>query len=632
MSGLSASMARHQQQHRQQHHNTTTTTRSSNHLHHYPPPIPAAAAAAVAAQAQTDVYRSQRSHDPQSQQQQGLYNHRQKISPNFQHRSSPIAIIHNPEDGADQAKLRFQHPMYDTSDDEFDDDDLFHSSEGISVESLTSKDYNHRSPAGGPQSLPTNLLRAPKLGSIPSQDYRLHHLTTLPPPLSLNEEEDAYEEEEDQQQGGISQSSARQQQRQTYLSSYGSLRESHLTGRFGGMAASTGNLGVADHQKVRFQQQKQRTMGPPSNLGSLIPPLVPTNLPTHIKTLSPDQSPKLQQQGQPQQPTLSIRDRMMQKQKERDSDQQDSSEKQQPTSSLSAMLENQQQEGGGSQPTTSPRTDSITASVPNKSRAPPLTAMLPPGLAQAVAVSYNSNLTLLQQQQSRQQEQDQGGQVPDSTEQMLSSSMTGLEILRNASRNAQPLARPTSLSILQGSSGSGLVVPPPPAHAPRYGNGATSNGGEQLFPPLARANSEPNPHWASDPTKNTFRSSVGDVIANGNNGNVHTSTSTPSLLQQQQEQTSYLPFNASALIPPRNAMSSLSAAMQATATTQQTAGQQQVLYPQDAWTPAPFATSSRSSTGNGYPSYHNGHAAGTGGVQEDDHNPDTEGAFDMDLE
>ena len=94
-------------------------------------------------------------------------------------------------------------------------------------------------------------------------------------------------------------------------------------------------------------------------------------------------------------------------------------------------------------------------------------------MAQAVAISYSSNLNLFaKSRQSHPEEQQEQGA---DGEEILSSSMTGLEILRAASK-ALPV-RPTSLGILQDASKQASVLGPPPPESAM----------------LARTMSEPSP-------------------------------------------------------------------------------------------------------------------------------------------
>jgi hypothetical protein len=72
------------------------------------------------------------------------------------------------------------------------------------------------------QSLPSRLLRAPFLGSIPTSDEYLRQRNLLPPPMRLSDNDDDIADVADP----VEQSSAR------WGLSYGSLRESHSQGRF----------------------------------------------------------------------------------------------------------------------------------------------------------------------------------------------------------------------------------------------------------------------------------------------------------------------------------------------------------------------------------------------------------------
>lgn len=453
------------------------------------------------------------------QQQQQRQSHRPQQSPTFHSRSSPIAIIRNPED--EQAKLRWQHPIYyDTSDDEFDEYDSNH--RGIvSVESLTSLPSSTPS---GPQSLPTALLRAPKLGSLPAQDYRLLHLATLPPPMCLNSSDGgefcdtpvaattptttSVKDCNNQDNNGQEQSHLAPP---IFLSSYGSLRESHLTGRFGGgssmsyhnhhnttgndtgsnrnlnakkynQAASTGNLSTAGRRKVRFLHDHDHDTEPPATLSNS---KTATSFLERSNTGDGQLQPRSKQLPKTKSKPLSIRDRMMQKaqqQKESTaSPSTDSSSKSveggesKNTSSLSAMLEasqrQQQQQLNTSSQTNNNDIGHTVFGVGDRcplapaAQTPAANAnrILPQSMAQAVAISYNSNLSLFAMVQ-REREEVEAERQQNASNRMLSSSMTGLEVLRAASKSRP--ARPTSLSILQdarSSSSLNMRTSSPPA-------------------------------------------------------------------------------------------------------------------------------------------------------------------------
>ena len=499
-------------------------------------------------------------------------------SPKFHSRSSPIAIIHNPEDAANQAKLRWQHPMYDTSDDEFDDDDFFLSdrSNHNSMTSPHSQQQQQEAAAAhqsmpstsrltaglGSKSLPTALLRAPKLGSLPStQEYLLHHLASLPPPMCLNGDislpdspstlhpmssvsaSGNHTTNYGTSTTGNNSQKGSSERPPKYFSSYGSLRESHLTGRFGGngggaarskytyaaqpgpTAASTGHLNENRNTKVRFHSDENRTEPPPT---LLIPPRKPvqlamTNLgqPAEQEQKQPETEPPKQPSppAEPQKP-MSIRDRMMQKaqqaQSQSDNNSSGSNSDSKPEkSSLAAMLEATDL-NGSPQNNSSAESNNYQASTQQQEQQPPpakdvglFTLSNSASMAQAVAISYNSNQNLFARQSPHYQQQQQDQQGADG-EEILSTSMTGLEILRAASK-ALP-ARPTSLSILQDAPRQAFALRPPPPESTTTGcashnNDATSNPQHYgtyhqhqhqhppTFTPLSRTMSEPSPHW-----------------------------------------------------------------------------------------------------------------------------------------
>lgn len=422
------------------------------------------------------MYRQQH-HQEVAQPQHHQMNHnritrqpptRAQLSPNFQCRSSPIAIIHNPEDNVNQAKFRWRHPMYDDADDEMEE--MLSEGGGVSVASLTSPlegPFNC-----GPKSLPTALLRAPKLGSLPSQDYRLKHLASLPPPLSLNGDLDlgtsAMDETDTTNAANITGTYALKPK---FFSSYGSLREAHLTGRY----ATTNHQAVSTGQLLQNPKQKAE---PPA---TLIPPQNPT--PLNLCSMPP-------QKKQPPANTMSIRDRMLQKaQQKKDEATKESrgGEQKMAASSLAAMMAEDKND--------SPSIKAVDETAAQPRRASGLPAHV---AKEAAAISYNSNLNLFAsaqngQQQIRGSEQLHGRQeeVPPM---MLSSSMTGLEVLRAASKAKPTEHRPTSLSTLQGSSpAKRMAMAPPPStmhHPP-------------TFMQLSRTMSEPAPQTFTSPQQHS---------------------------------------------------------------------------------------------------------------------------------
>lgn len=120
--------------------------------------------------------------------------------------SNPIAIVRSRGDNADNVD-------YDSSDGEQDDDEI----DDYSSAQRSYGDAAHH------HSLPSRLLRAPLLGSVPTNDEYLSRRNMLPPVLRLSEHED--DESTDQSAAD------------TTLS-YGSLRDSQMQGRLLEQASS----------------------------------------------------------------------------------------------------------------------------------------------------------------------------------------------------------------------------------------------------------------------------------------------------------------------------------------------------------------------------------------------------------
>lgn len=125
--------------------------------------------------------------------------------------------------------------------------DQFYASDDEEEEKDNTRNVN---PGGAAQSLPSRLLRAPFLGSMPTatDDIRSNSLnydqTVLPPPMLQSD----YQEDKD---------SLHQPATYSERINYGSLRESHMRGRFLDGPASyrdkrTGGIMQLQH-KVRFQ-------------------------------------------------------------------------------------------------------------------------------------------------------------------------------------------------------------------------------------------------------------------------------------------------------------------------------------------------------------------------------------------
>jgi hypothetical protein len=131
--------------------------------------------------------------------QQSRRHHRHHHHSEQQHRrqSRPIAIV-RPES---RSTVNFAESDHDSTDDDLD-------------ENITIPTQHH--------SLPSRLLRAPFLGSIPTSDEYLRQRNLMPPPMRLSDNDDDVADEADP----IVKNSAR------WGLSYGSLRESHSQGRF----------------------------------------------------------------------------------------------------------------------------------------------------------------------------------------------------------------------------------------------------------------------------------------------------------------------------------------------------------------------------------------------------------------
>lgn len=599
-SGASMELARHRSHHPPQHAETVRYRNGNIHSDndgHYKLPI---------------VHQPQQ---PPNNPLQPNHNHgRARLSPTVQNRSSPIVIIHNPEDGVSQAKLRWQHPMYDTSDDE--------EGGGMSVKSLSSP---LDAPRNAPQSLPTALLRAPKLGSLPSQDYRLSHLATLPPPMSLSGDPDVEIDGTPHTTSITSAISVSQQaQNPRYLSSYGSLRESHLTGRFGAdtaarvnVAASTGQLQIPQNNrtsKVHFHD----SMEPPA---TLIPPPNPT-LPQNniLKKKQPPAAP------------LSIRDRMMQKaQQQKGESPKDQEDKKVASSSLSAMFandDNNQKYGNcdsnNREPTAENQAQIQSLGPPTS----PARQLLPASMANAVAIAYNSNLNLFAMARGQRDEETRGGeqeaQRRRSSPMVLSSSMTGLSVLRAASQGG-PAVRPTSLNILQAASRTTELAPPL----------ATTNGAP-TFLQLSRTMSEPSPHFGSYVSPSQEHTNLHNSVMSAAQGQ-HTSLLSPAL---GQETSAYynmprggviLTSDGRTLIPPQSLRAPAMTSVSNHTAHAASHSQPTVSHNSDGmhWGVAAAATST-----SGDPSYCARVTSmyDTASTQAEESNPDCQETFDMDLE
>jgi hypothetical protein len=154
--------------------------------------------------------------------------HARRFSPAM--RSTPIAIVR------DKSAQSDRHP--DTSDDD-DSVDVEFDAEEIADRNTS-------------RSLPVRLLRAPFLGSVPSNEDYISYQNMLPPPMELSEQPAA---------GG-----------QIYAdqgTSYGSLRESNVRGRFLDGPSSYRDKGTGDirsiQHRVRFRDNSTISSSAPSH-------------------------------------------------------------------------------------------------------------------------------------------------------------------------------------------------------------------------------------------------------------------------------------------------------------------------------------------------------------------------------
>ena len=184
------------------------------------------------------AHQNPREGDPQSEEsnEQGYSSRQQQqesTSQDFPHqrlhsgaaRSSPIAIRRNDTESSHQS---------DTSDDEGEGDD-FVERDAIRL--------------GNATSLPSRLLRAPFLGSVPTNEDNISYHNMLPPSSINTEQSDT-------------------------TTSYGSLRDSHLRGRFLDGPSSyrdkrTGNVRRIQH-RVRFRDNATTTDNTMMSIGERI--------------------------------------------------------------------------------------------------------------------------------------------------------------------------------------------------------------------------------------------------------------------------------------------------------------------------------------------------------------------------
>jgi hypothetical protein len=150
--------------------------------------------------------------------------HARRFSPAM--RSTPIAIVRDKSGQSDR------HP--DTSDDD----------DSVDVEFDADRNTS--------RSLPVRLLRAPFLGSVPSNEDYISYQNMLPPPMELSEQPAA---------GG--------QVNADQGTSYGSLRDSNARGRFLDGPSSYRDKGTGDirsiQHRVRFRDNSTVSSSAPSH-------------------------------------------------------------------------------------------------------------------------------------------------------------------------------------------------------------------------------------------------------------------------------------------------------------------------------------------------------------------------------
>ena len=165
-------------------------------------------------------------------------------------RSHPIAIKRNNTNAYPNAAARGGNGT-ETSDEEEDEDDSFLGAPNNNEVERDAVRLGLVSDRLTSHSLPSRLLRAPLLGSVPTnEDYLLYRdipTATLPPPMALNDQPPSL--------SGVVMAE------QTKIS-YGSLRESNQKGRFLDGPSSYRDSRTGDirrmQQRVRFDEQQQR--------------------------------------------------------------------------------------------------------------------------------------------------------------------------------------------------------------------------------------------------------------------------------------------------------------------------------------------------------------------------------------
>lgn len=162
-------------------------------------------------------------------------------------RSSPIAIKRSPGYNDSSGGI-------ETSDEEEDDDSLVDVVRDAVKLGLVSDNMNDLNMS---RSLPSRLLKAPRLGSVPTNEdyisYRSIPAATLPPPMTLNDAPPL--------SGSVRLAPEQSTTTSATTTSYGSLRESNMQGRFFDGPSSYRDSRTGDirrlEQRVRFSSSQQ---------------------------------------------------------------------------------------------------------------------------------------------------------------------------------------------------------------------------------------------------------------------------------------------------------------------------------------------------------------------------------------
>jgi hypothetical protein len=305
---------------------------------------------------------------------------------------------------------------------------------------------------------------------------------------------------------------------------------------------------------------------------------------------------------------------MMQKAQQQKEEAADQPEKKKAASSLSAMLandDNNQKHSTNNNDCQTSGSSGLGAGEMAEQKSSPRRSsrVLPASMANAVAISYNSNQNLFAEARRRSQREEERSGDQESTSMMLSSSMTGLEVLRAASK-AGSSVRPTSLNILQTSPRT-FDRPPPPV---------TVNG-PPTFLQMSRTLSEPHPPSPGfSPQQNT--GAVGAIPSNA------MPEEAPSYYNIPSRAAVIRTADGRTLIPPQSFGSPTAAAVSTFRTNQSPPTSSP--HPQP-----PFSQDTRPS---GTPWGETNLQAApmismyASSAQVEESNPDTQGAFDMDLE